>query len=399
MLDTFYARKDGLLHEAERRESSARPPKLRHLLSDSSSDSESSAGPPPSYYPTLPIEILDFILQYLQSQNDLCNVAISNKHLSDVAMRSLYHTIKIGFAKPMESVKCLQTLSKNPRLALMVRSFDIHWSNISYPTRNLYTLAVRALSNTSLLNTLSIDVPSDFHPWDLSSCTFQLKKFSASFPCDQSLIQFLEAQPSLLDLTLRGFNSDPAEFSFNLNTFNLNPNPVPFALSPEALPRLTRLRAIHAGPDIISSILKGRPVTQVSMPLYADCVCRSLDVLNMSSEPIERLNIISFDPNAPVYLLDEIADRLPYLEALHIVILLAQCSEALLEALTPSLKKFKALQYLTYMSATSSDDVSQDDEQNIAAMWHTSCPTLKTIILPMGKVWFIDNCKWTCLED
>ncbi|GAW03940.1 hypothetical protein LENED_005695 [Lentinula edodes] len=119
----------------------------------------------------------------------------------------------------------------------------------------------------------------------------------------------------------------------------------------------------------------------------------------MSSEPIERLNIISFDPNAPVYLLDEIASRLPNLEALHIVILLAQCSEALLEALVPALKKFKALQYLTYMSATSSDDVSQDDEQKIAAMWHKSCPTLKTIILPMGKVWFIDNSKWMCLEE
>ncbi|KAJ4490708.1 hypothetical protein J3R30DRAFT_3277255 [Lentinula aciculospora] len=393
MLDSFNARKVGLLHEAERRGSFTRPTKIQHLITDSSQPLVL----PPSPYSTLPIEILDCILHYVQSQNDLCTVAISNKRLSAVAIRSLYHTIKL--CKPVESVKCLRTLSQNSSIALLVRSLDIHWPYISYPTQNLYTLAIRALCNTSLLSTLRIDVPPDFHPWDLSGCSFRLKKFSASFPCDKSLIRFLEAQPSLLDLTLRGFNSDPAEFSFNLNTFNLNPNPIPFTLSPDALPCLTRLRAIHAGPDIIASILKGRPVNQISMPLYADCVCRSLNVLNLSSKPIERLNIISFDPNAPVYLLDEIADRLPDLEALHIVILLAQCSEALLEALAPSLKKFKALQYLTYMSATSSDDVSQDDEQNIAAMWHKSCPTLKTIILPMGKVWFIDNFKWTCLED
>ncbi|KAJ3784475.1 hypothetical protein GGU11DRAFT_687843 [Lentinula aff. detonsa] len=391
MLDNFYARKDGLLHEAERRGTSSRPAKIQHLAADSS-----PLGPPASSYSTLPIEILDFILRYLPSQ-DLCSVAISNKHLSAVAMRSLYHTIRL--LRPVESVKCLRTLSQNPSLALLARSLAIHWSNILYPTRNLYTLAIRALCNTSLLNTLSIDVPTDFHPWNLSSCSFQLKELSASFPCNQDLIQFLESQPSLLDLTLRGFNSDPAEFSFNLSTFNLNPNPTSFALSPEALPRLTRLRAIHAGPDIIASILKDRPITQVTMPLYADCVCRSLDALNMSSEPIEKLNIISFDPDAPLYLLSEIAERLPNLKALHIVILLAQCSEALLEGLAPLLRKFKALQFLTYMSATSSDDVSQDDEQTIAAMWHKSCPTLKTIILPMGKVWFMENCKWTCLED
>lgn len=239
--------------------------------------------------------------------------------------RIVYHTIRL--VEPLESIKCLWTLSQNSRLAVLVRSLELHWPNLSHPTANLYQLALRALRNASSLNSLSIDVPADFQPWDLTTCSFQLKKFSTSFPCDHSLIRFLETQSSLIDLTLRGFNSDPAEFSFNLNTFNLNPNPIPFSLSPEAIPRLSRLRAIHASYETIGCILKGRPVTQVSMPLYADCACRSLDVLKLGSEPIERLNIISFDPNAPVYLMDEIANRLPDLEALHVVILLAQCSD------------------------------------------------------------------------
>ncbi|KIK54770.1 hypothetical protein GYMLUDRAFT_176676 [Collybiopsis luxurians FD-317 M1] len=366
-------------------------------MNNSSEDDAFSVYRPPLRHPVLPVEILEYVLRSVHDINDLLHVAVSNKHMNAVAVRIIYHTITL--TKPRQSINCLRTLSEHPRLAILVRSLELHWQNFSHITRNSYLLALRTLCNTSLLSVLSIDVPSDFHPWNLSSCIFQLKRFSASFPCDNSLIQFLEKQPNLRDLTLRGFNSDPSDFQFNLTTFNLNPNPTPFHLSPEALPRLTRLRAIHAGPDIMESIIRGRPLKQISMPLYADCVCRSLDVLTLSSESIERLNIISFDPNAPIYLLEEIATRLPDLEALHIVILLAQCSEAVLEALAPSLRKFKALQYLTYMSATSTDNVSNESEQNIATMWHRSCPTLKTIILPMGKVWFIDNAKWMCLED
>jgi hypothetical protein len=45
------------------------------------------------------------------------------------------------------------------------------------------------------------------------------------------------------------------------------------------------------------------------------------------------------------------------------------------------------------------EDSSEDDEQAIAQLWHNCCPTLKTIILPKGKVWFQDASKWTSLGD
>jgi hypothetical protein len=35
-----------------------------------------------------------------------------------------------------------------------------------------------------------------------------------------------------------------------------------------------------------------------------------------------------------------------------------------------------------------SPNESNIDESAIAKQWHRSCPTLKTIILPKGRVWF-----------
>lgn len=36
------------------------------------------------------------------------------------------------------------------------------------------------------------------------------------------------------------------------------------------------------------------------------------------------------------------------------------------------------------------------DEASIAACWHEACPTLQTIILPKGQLWFRRDGKWTC---
>jgi hypothetical protein len=56
---------------------------------------------------------------------------------------------------------------------------------------------------------------------------------------------------------------------------------------------------------------------------------------------------------------------------------------------------FRKLRYITFMAALGSDNDPHDygsrpeiDERKIAKVWHASCPTLKTIILPQGKVWF-----------
>ncbi len=38
--------------------------------------------------------------------------------------------------------------------------------------------------------------------------------------------------------------------------------------------------------------------------------------------------------------------------------------------------------------AASTDESSSVDEGKIAQQWHRACPTLRTIILPKGRVWF-----------
>ncbi|THU98562.1 hypothetical protein K435DRAFT_660764 [Dendrothele bispora CBS 962.96] len=346
--------------------------------------------------PPLPREIVHLIFSSVESKADLLNSALSSKALHSMATSVLYRSLNLKTSR--ESIPCLRTLSRNLRLSTLVRSFEIHWTWTT-PTANLHQLVHRVLRQMTALVSLSIEVHPNFHPWNLQNCTFSLDRFSSSFRCDSSLVEFLERQPNIEDLTLRGFNSDPSDFSFNSSSFNLNPNPTPFPISSTALPKLSRLRAIHAGPDTVLRLIDGRPLTQVSMPLYAECVHRSLDALQLSTRHIERLNVISFDPDAPEYLLGEISRRLPDLEALHIVILLAQCSEAALIKSSPALRNFRSLQYLTYMSATHTGPISQENEAKIATEWHKSCPTLKTIILPMGKVWFYDNTKWSCLGD
>jgi hypothetical protein len=56
---------------------------------------------------------------------------------------------------------------------------------------------------------------------------------------------------------------------------------------------------------------------------------------------------------------------------------------------------------MTLMAATSDDGSHfEGGEHRIATKWHRACPTLRTIILPHGKVWFNDRERddWKCLD-
>lgn len=107
---------------------------------------------------------------------------------------------------------------------------------------------------------------------------------------------------------------------------------------------------------------------------------------------------MSFEAAEPISLLSEIAYRLPWLEALHLVVLSTQfyAHDMLLE-MGSSLSLFKYLKYLTFIPPNTESSV--DDEGVVATTWHKACPTLKTIILPRGMVWALTNGKWVCLDD
>ncbi|KAK7036740.1 hypothetical protein VNI00_011406 [Paramarasmius palmivorus] len=396
LLEQFNARRAGLLREASRRDTETQQTTNRATTGSPQCPGVSPG--PPIAAPKLPVEILDLITRYLE-RSDLARIAVSHKTFYSIASRVIYHDIIV--TADIKSMRCMKTLIKHPNLASLVRSFTIKWPTVSSPTRNLHQLGKDTLHALTAITSLTIDIPNEFPPWTLQDCAFTLHSLNTSFRFDHHLIRFLESQPRITDLTLRGFNSDPSQFSFSATTFNLNPREYPASptLSPSALPCLSRVSAIHAGPDIMGTLIKGRPIQSVVMPLYADCSSASLDAIASSSAPLERLNIMSFDPNAPNYLLTEIAKRFKNLEALAVVLLLTECSEAALEAAAPSLSNFNRLRYITFMSASSRTQMTDNAEKCIANLWHSHCPTLKTIILPMGNVLYFENSAWSVLTE
>ncbi|KAG6905578.1 hypothetical protein DXG01_001866 [Tephrocybe rancida] len=349
----------------------------------------------------LPTEVLDNILQYLP-KSELLLLLQNSRLFHNVAKRVLYHTID---SEELDLVQCITVLLKldhEPGLQPLVRRLFINWATSpmrsgsqepipnSMLTRNVYCLLHRVLTKLNGLMALSIELlPADSlsQTWILDNCTFSLRYFSTSMPCDTRLARYLDTQLSLTDLTLRGLYQQGGNVLPLYHEF-VGPDMAEntFKILPTSLPKLSSFRIVHGGPGIISSVVKGRPVKVVSIALYAPTSSQSLEVLSLSAAPIQRLTIMSFDHRAVHnHLLIELA-RFPHLEALHLVLLASDYTNESLCALGPLLSPFKSLQYFTFMANT--NPVAQwHKERAIAKIWHQSCPTLKTIILPSGDVW------------
>jgi len=99
---------------------------------------------------------------------------------------------------------------------------------------------------------------------------------------------------------------------------------------------------------------------------------------------------MSFDPAALQFLFPELSVRFMELESLNIVALMAEVTATMLLQWGVYLAGFKKMKYITFMATLEGDgDGGEEiDEKKIAQVWHSSCPTLRTVILPHGKVWF-----------
>jgi len=323
-----------------------------------------------------PVEILEMIIQQLP-QDGIPPVLRVNSLFNAIAVRILYHAIPDLPAA--RSVACLRTLASNVTNAGYVHRLSIDWSGRQV-IGNLLRLLQRALKQLKSLQHLSLELsPHDNQfslAWVFVDVPFSLRTLATSARCDTLLASFLETQPLLHELCLRGFQTTS-----------------PFVLSHSALPRLTSFRTIHAGVPVLSQVMRGRPIEAVSVSLFAEDGFAPLDTLRLSSIPLKRLTIMSLVEAQPHKLLYEIAERMPQLEALHVVVLLAHYNHQILLDFAPMLSKFTQLRYITFMAGLGA---SFDDEHEIAALWHQSCPTLKTIILPKGQVWFERDGHWTC---
>jgi hypothetical protein len=166
----------------------------------------------------------------------------------------------------------------------------------------------------------------------------------------------------------------------------------------------------------VAQVIATRPVQGISLSLFSEHGYRALEVLARTSTPVRRLTILIVDASAPSELFPQLAARLPHLEALHIVALVQQynlvrhrhpffsnhlpvilnavCMQDTLLASAPLLEAFSGLRFLTFI-ASGASCYELDDEATVAEQWARACPTLTTIILPKGRVWFAGSeGKW-----
>lgn len=262
----------------------------------------------------LPVEILDLAFRQL-SPGGLSAVARANKAFCDIAGRILYRSIEDS--KPSRSIKILKSLFHRPSNATLVRVLDLDWSYCDFRlTGNFFRLLHNVLKNLTSLTSLSLDFSRSacLHTsfsWILDDCSFSLTFFAISIPCDAQLIHFLQNQPGITELHLRGLES----------TFPLD-QPLP----PTCLPNLTSFRSINASASVLAELVNGRPIRGVSISLHESSISECLDALSLSTRPMKTLTLITFDVKMPNLLFAEVSKRMPHLEALHIIVIHSQCT-------------------------------------------------------------------------
>lgn len=252
----------------------------------------------------IPVELIDHIVHNINVDDDLCRLLLVNSVFFEVTARTLYNNIR-GLS-PSKSVLLLQTLSSSDKYSPFVRELELDWTECLL-TGNIFRLLNRALRRLYNLNSLTVD---NYHivAQVFEGCKFTLQRFTTTIPCDGALASFLASQPDIRELCLRGFHTPKS----------------PLVLPPTSLPRLNHFRALHARPSNLAEIVRGRPVECVSLAMLMEETSDSLNALTLSSLPIKRLSIMFFDSPIPAELFPQITSRMPDLEALHIVVLIAE---------------------------------------------------------------------------
>lgn len=225
----------------------------------------------------VPMELLDHILSFLSWPFDLHPLLLVNQRFSSHAERALYSNL--GELPAQRSVRLLLSLANAPEARReLVKSLRVNFTE----NRVLFALEVliaKVLCLLPRLHTLIVEVSVHeskhrslawIFPRD---APFRLRSFETSIRCvllhffffsqysalkrwsinrlDPDLAAFLESQPEIRDLSLRGM---PVCTS----------SPLAFTLQPSALPHLETFRSVHVDPDTLREVL--RPTTTTRCP-------------------------------------------------------------------------------------------------------------------------------------
>ncbi|KZP24234.1 hypothetical protein FIBSPDRAFT_1042298 [Athelia psychrophila] len=319
---------------------------------------------------SLPVEVLDQVIDLTSRSDQACLLRI-NPTFNSITRRILYRSISLELT--CKCITLLRTLSGGRRkyYAHLVHTLEI--PRMNHPIGNFYHLLHRAL--LSLSNLTSLSVPG--HPLDLKGCTFSLTSLSVDCRVGSALAAFLALHPHLEELCIRGGVSHD------------DPMPLP----PSTIPNLNTLRLLHSDPTLLADIVRGRPVRFTSNVIMDTCFMPTIEALALSSAPMARASTIFFECPDPVELFTAFASRFPEIEALHVVVLSGPCLLKPLKTATPLLSSFKKLKFITFMAG---QDPTETGEREVAEMWQKACPSLSTIILPNGVVWFCNKQRGQC---
>jgi len=208
---------------------------------------------------SIPVDILRVILEHLD-RGDLTKICLLNKICCSCSQDVLYRDIYFP------DILVCHTLAQSTHLARRVRSFTI---------RNTHRELAKALRNMTCLRSLTLRSYNSSSNV-LDGCIFSLDTFTCEFRYNESLLKFLQSQPSLREanfLTSSGY-------------------PKLLDLEPTCLPNLTRITAHYTW---LPHIVPGRPVSEVASTVYprdGNPVDFSFCVL--STVPIKKLAISYF---------------------------------------------------------------------------------------------------------
>ena len=213
----------------------------------------------------LPLNLIDHILSFLSWPNDLHSLLFVNKFLSPIAERTLYRNI--GHLPAQRAVRLLLSLANAPapRCALVEDlSLDFSDNRVLFSLELLIARVLRLLPRLRSLN-VELSIHENRHrplAWIFPrDAPFRLFSFATSvgyvFPTvlslhadcnllccvtvrlDQDLATFLESQPDIRDLSLRGIPAYTSD---------------PFTIPRSALPHLESFRSVHVDPDTLGEV-------------------------------------------------------------------------------------------------------------------------------------------------
>ncbi|CAE6533685.1 unnamed protein product [Rhizoctonia solani] len=189
-----------------------------------------------------PTELLGTVVQYTSKDTQAC-LSVVSRDVYFISARMLYASIsEMGISR---ATKCLLTLSSNPKLACLVRSFSLNSPFSSRFPQSFCTPLTRALAKMTGLQTLLL-VGVFATSSVVSQMPCKLTKLVYNLPCEDSypISQFLSTQPTIKDLTidfqLGGISALGLEALPALRRLSA-PVPLLFTLLPSQLSRLSQL--------------------------------------------------------------------------------------------------------------------------------------------------------------